>query len=426
MMDALHGRTFGDRYELAELIGRGSTADTYRAIDRRLGREVAIKLLLDRGDEASRRLLLEARALAALNHPKIVAVYDAGADAGFSYIVMELMRGPTLRDLAGGSLTYRQAMSYAFDILEALEYAHARGIVHRDVKPSNVVTTGDARHVKLADFGLAQRAADATPTTEAGHVLGTISYLAPERFLSKPADERGDLYSVGMVMYEIFTGTMPFRNDRDDLVATMFSHVHDLPTPAREINRSIPSALEAVIMRAIERDPTKRFQTASEFAEALAALSAPLQAAAAASEARTPRVAARPTVARPEDPSLREALDRALAQSRNRSEALEAVLSGMVATRRRQYGAARAAYEAALEELAGIGSDVEYAKTALKYGTMLLQKASDGLRERSELREGVNRLNDALRIFHKFGLPDQYGETEYLINALERTAIGLY
>lgn len=425
-MDALQGRTFGDRYELAELIGRGGTADTYRAVDKLLGREVAIKLLLDRGDETSQRVLPEARALAALNHPKIVAVYDAGTNEGFSYIVMELMHGSTLRDLEGGSLTYGQAMTYVFDILEALEYAHARGVVHRDIKPSNVVTTGDAQHVKLADFGLAQRAADATPTTETGHVLGTISYLAPERFLSKPADERGDLYSVGMVMYEIFTGTMPFRNDRDDLVATMFSHVHDLPTPAREINRNIPQALEAVIMRAIERDASKRFQNAGEFTAALAGLSAPLQPVAAASDARTPRVAAQPPVQRPEDPSLREALDRALAQSRNRSQALEAVLSGMVATRRRQYDAARCSYGAALNELAAIGSDVEYAKTALKYGTMLLQKASDGLRERSELREGVSRLNDALQIFHKFGLSDQYGETEYLINALERTAIGLY
>ena len=425
-MDVLQGRTFGDRYELEELIGRGGTADTYRAIDRLLDREVAIKLLPDRADETSQRVLSEARALAALNHPKIVAVYDAGASDGFSYIVMELVRGRTLHELESGSLTYRQAITYILDMLEALEYAHAHGIVHRDIKPSNVVTTDDGHHVKLTDFGLAQRAADTTPTTETGHILGTITYLAPERFLSKPADERGDLYSVGMVMYEIFTGTLPFRNDRDDLVATMFSHVHDLPTPAREVNRKVPQALEAVITRAIERDPAKRFQSARELSEALTALSAPLQAAAAVAEARTPRVATPLPAPRPADPSLREALDRALAQSRNRSGALEAVLRGMVATRRRQYDAARAAYESALAELAAIGSDVEYAKTALKYGTMLLQKASDGLRERSELREGVSRLNDALRIFHKFGLPDQYGETEYLVNALERTAIGLY
>lgn len=424
-MDALQGRTFGDRYQLIELIGRGGTADTYRAIDTRLGRDVAVKLLLDRGDEASQRVLPEARALAALNHPRIVAVYDAGSADGFSYVVMELMRGSTLRDLEGGSLTYRRAMTYIFDLLEALEYAHERNVVHRDVKPSNVVTTGDAQHVKLADFGLAQRAADATPTTETGQVLGTIAYLAPERFLSKPADERGDLYSLGMVMYELFTGTMPFRNDRDDLVATMFSHVHDLPTPAREVNRNIPPALEAAIMRAIERDPSRRFQSAREFADALHALETPLQAVAAEPDARTPRVVAQPPLQRPENPSLRAALDRALAQSRNRSEALEAVLSGMVATRRRQYDAARVSYQTALQELAALGSDVEYAKTALKYGTMLLQKASDGLRERTELRDGVNRLNDALRIFHTFGLPDQYGETEYLVNALERTAIGL-
>jgi serine/threonine protein kinase len=424
----LQGRTLGGRYEILELIGRGGTADTYRAIDSRLGREVALKVLLDRSDDVTQRLLLEAQAMASLNHPKIVAIYDAGEDAGLSYIVMELIHGKTLRELEGGALTYKQALGYLIDMLEALDYAHAQGVVHRDVKPSNVMTVGDGALVKLTDFGLARRSTDVTQTTRTGQIVGTIAYLAPERFLSKPADVRSDLYSVGVVMYEIFTGTVPFRNDRDDLVATMFSHVHDLPTPAREINRAIPEYLERVIMRSIEKDPLRRYQNAREFIADLRVLQTPQpHQASQAAEARTPKsVATRDQASSTTDPSLRQALDRALAPTRNRSDALEAVLRGMMATRRRRYDEAKEAFVAALYELETIGNDIEYAKTALKYGTMLLQKASDGMRDRAELRDGINRLNNGMRVFHDHALHEQYGEAEHLINALERTAIGLY
>ncbi len=424
----LQGRTLGGRYEIVELIGRGGTADTYRAMDSRLGREVAVKVLLDRSDDVTQRLLLEAQAMASLNHPKIVAIYDAGEDGGLSYIVMELVRGKTLRELEGGALTYKQALGYLIDMLEALDYAHGQGVVHRDIKPSNVMTVQDGEIVKLTDFGLARRSTDVTQTTRTGQIVGTIAYLAPERFLSKPADTRSDLYSVGVVMYEIFTGTVPFRNDRDDIVATMFSHVHDLPMPAREINRAIPEYLERVMMRAIEKDPLRRYQTAREFIADLRTLQTPRpHQPQQALEPRTPRaVATRDQASSSTDPSLREALDRALAPTRNRSDALEAVLKGMMATRRRRYTEAKEAFVAALHELSTIGNDIEYAKTALKYGTMLLQKASDGMRDRAELRDGINRLNDALRVFHDHALHDQYGEAEHLINALERTAIGLY
>lgn len=424
----LQGRTLGGRYEILDLIGRGGTADTYRAIDSRLGREVALKVLLDRSDDVTQRLLLEAQAMASLNHPKIVAIYDAGEDAGLSYIVMELIHGKTLRELEGGALTYKQALGYLIDMLEALDYAHAQGVVHRDVKPSNVMTVGNGELVKLTDFGLARRSTDVTQTTRTGQIVGTIAYLAPERFLSKPADVRSDLYSVGVVMYEIFTGTVPFRNDRDDLVATMFSHVHDMPTPAREINRAIPEYLERVIMRSIEKDPLRRYQNAREFIADLRVLQTPQpHQPSQAPEARTPKsVATRDQASSTTDPSLRQALDRALAPTRNRSDALEAVLRGMMATRRRRYDEAKEAFVAALYELETIGNDIEYAKTALKYGTMLLQKASDGMRDRAELRDGINRLNTAMRVFHDHGLHDQYGEAEHLINALERTAIGLY
>ena len=426
-MDSLQGRTLGGRYEIAELLGRGGTADTYRGLDKTLRRDVAVKVLVERSDETNARLLMEARAMARLNHPRIVAVYDAGEDAGISYIVMELVRGKTLSALEGGELGYKQALGYIYEVLEALEYANSQGIIHRDIKPSNIMTVEEGKHTKLTDFGLARRASEVTQTTRTGQIVGTISYLAPERFLSKPADVRSDLYSVGIVMYEIFTGTLPFRNDRDDIVATMYSHVHDLPTPPREINRNIPEALEIVIMRAIEKDPGRRFQNASEFMADIQGLLGPATHthSAPVTETKPLKTFSPSSGGTTTDPTLRQALDRALASSRNRSDALENVLKGMIATRRRDYDEARDAYLSAMHELSAINNEVEYAKTALKYATMVLQKATDGRRDRNELRDGVNRLNEALRIFHEFGLHEQYAHTEYMINALERTAIGI-
>ena len=416
-MDTFIGRVLGGRYEVLELVGRGGTADTYRALDRTLQREVAIKVLIDRSDDVNKRFLREAQAMAKLNHPRIVQVFDVGEEAGISYIIMELVRGKTLRDLEGGSISYRQALTYLIDILEALEYAHNEGTIHRDIKPSNIMTIEDGKHVKVMDFGLARRTSDMTQTTRTGQIVGTIGYLAPERFLSKPADVRSDLYSVGIVMYEIFTGTVPFRNDKDDLVATIFSHVHDAPTPPHEINRNIPEALERVIMRAIDKDPGKRYQTARDYIADLNLLLSPSGASRkTAAEQRRPSAQ--------NAPELRQALDRALAPSRNRNDAYEAVLKGMLATRRRRYDEAKNNFLAALHELAAVDNRLEYAKTALKYGTMILQKASDGLRERDELREGVNKLNEALEVFRDYDLSEQMSETEYLINALERTAIG--
>jgi eukaryotic-like serine/threonine-protein kinase len=415
MMDRFVGRTFAGRYVLDELIGRGGTADTYRATDRVLDRDVAVKILIDRSEDVNTRFIQEAQAMARLNHPRVVAVYDAGQEDGFSFIVMEFVPGKTLRDLEGGSINYKQALGYLMDVLEALDYAHSQGIIHRDVKPANIMTVDGGQHVKLMDFGLARRTSDMTKTTRTGQIVGTIAYLAPERFLSKPADVRTDLYAVGIVMYEIFTGTVPFRNDRDDLVATIFSHVHDAPTPPHEINRNIPEPLERVIMKAIDKDPTRRFQTAQEF---IAALKTLLQPVPARTRPAPQRVANEP------QPELREALDRALSPQRNRNDAYEAVLKGMLATRRRKYDEAKECFMSALSDLSTTGNHLEYAKTALKYGTMILQKASDGIRERNELRDGVHKLNEALEVFREYDMGEQMSETEYLINALERTAVG--
>ena len=422
-MDHLQGRTLGGRYELVELIGRGGTADTYRGTDRTLRRDVAIKVLMDRSDDTNARLLSEARAMARLNHPRIVAVYDAGEDDGLYYIVMELIRGKTLASLESGELGYKQALLYVAEVLEALEYANAEGVIHRDIKPSNVMIVEGGKHVKLTDFGLARRASDVTQTTRTGQIVGTISYLAPERFLSKPADARSDLYSVGILMYEIFTGNLPFRNDRDDIVATMYSHVHDLPTPPRDVNRNIPEDLERVILRAIEREPGLRYQNAHDFYEDVTALMGAQPPPTA--KTKPPKTYAPSERKSATDPMLRQALDRALAPARNRSDALENVLKGMIATRRRNYDEARDAYQVAMHELLAAGNDVEYAKTALKYGAMVLQKSADGKRDRTELRDAVNRLNEALKTFREYGLQEQSAHAEYTINALERTAIGV-
>jgi len=424
----LQGRTLAGRYEIGELLGRGGTADTYRALDKKLGREVAVKVLIERSSDTIERLLGEARAMARLNHPRIVAVFDAGEDEGYPYIIMELMRGRNLADLRSGELKYKQALGFVCDILEGLDYAQSQGIVHRDIKPSNVMLDENSERVKLTDFGLARRASDVTQTTRTGQIIGTISYLAPERFLSKPADVRSDLYSVGILMYEIFTGTLPFRNDREDIVATMYSHVHDTPTPPREINRNIPEALERVILRSIEKDPGKRYQTAHEFYIDVDMLRtgqvAPVVAPVPSQVARPPRTfATSPNIA--SDPDLRQAIDQALAPTRNRSDALENVLKGMIATRRRDYDQATEAYELAMHELQAIGNHVEYAKTAIKYATMILQKSADGMRERNELRNAVNRLMDARKVFRDYELTEQLAQAEYTINALERTAIGI-
>jgi serine/threonine protein kinase len=423
-VDSLQGRTLAGRYEIIELIGRGGTADTYRATDHTLGRDVAVKVLVDRSDDTNARLLAEARAMARLNHQRIVAIYDAGEWEGLSYIVMEFVPGKTLSALESGELGYKQALGYVAEVLEALEYANSQGVIHRDIKPSNIMILEGGKHVKLTDFGLARSASDVTQTTRTGQIIGTISYLAPERFLSKPADVRSDLYSVGIVMYEIFTGTLPFRNDRDDIVATMYSHVHDFPTPPREINRNIPEPLENVIMRGIDREPGKRYQNARDFlAEVANLLGAP--ASPAPGDPRAPKTFAPSPATGSSDSGLRNALDRALAPARNRSDALENVLKGMIATRRRNYDEARDAYLVAMHELSAMGNEVEFAKTALKFGAMILQKAADGRRDRNELRDAVNRLNDCLKIFREYGLQEQYSHAEYTINALERTAIGV-
>jgi serine/threonine-protein kinase len=236
-------------------------ANVFRAVDRLLEREVALKVLTERSQPIRQRFLAEARSLARLNHPGIVAVYDAGESSGIPYIVMELALGPTLDDLMATGTTLGFAVRATIGLLDALGYAHERDVLHRDVKPSNIVVRGDG-DVKIMDFGLSRRISDLSAGTQAGEIVGTISYLSPERFLGKSSDARGDLYSLGIILYELLTGALPFSSERDDLVALVYAHVNEVAIPPSRLNPNIDPELERIVLRLIEKEPSLRYQTA--------------------------------------------------------------------------------------------------------------------------------------------------------------------
>jgi serine/threonine protein kinase len=264
-----------DRYELGPELGHGGMARVLRGTDRQLGRHVAIKVLsppYDRDQAFVERFRREAHAAARLNHPSIVAVYDTGSDDGTHYIVTELVEGETLADLLEreGPLPPRRAVDVATEVTRALEAAHERGVVHRDVKPGNVMLTPEGR-VKVVDFGIA-RAAGAESVTRSGLVLGSAPYLSPEQARGEPGDERSDIYALGCVMYEMLTGHPPFKADTP--VATLYLHVHEQVQSPSSV-RDVPADLEAIVLRCLEKDPAARFQTASELEQALAEVGDP-------------------------------------------------------------------------------------------------------------------------------------------------------
>jgi serine/threonine-protein kinase len=257
----LAGTRIANRYDVVELIGTGGMADVYRGVDRILQRDVALKVLAEGSEKVRHRFLMEARSLARLNHPGIVAIYDAGESAGIPFIVMELALGPTLADVMAKGTTIGFAVRATIRLLEALQYAHERDVLHRDVKPSNIVVRTDGA-VKIMDFGLSRRISDLSTGTQAGEIVGTVSYLPPERFLGKPTDARGDLYSLGIILYEMFTGALPFKTDREDLVALVFAHVNERAVPPSRFNQIVSPELERIVLTLIEKDPNLRYQTA--------------------------------------------------------------------------------------------------------------------------------------------------------------------
>jgi serine/threonine-protein kinase len=261
-----------DRYELGPVLGQGGMAKVHQGLDRQLGRQVAIKVLappFDRDREFVERFQREARAAAGLSHPNIVAVFDSGSDDGTHYIVTELVEGETLADRLrrDGPMPQAEAVAVAADIARALAAAHERGLIHRDIKPGNVMLLPDGR-VKVVDFGIA-RAAGSDTLTNTGVVLGSTAYLSPEQASGQPVDERADLYALGCVLYEMLTGRVPFSADTP--IATMYRHVNEDPPPPSTF-APIPSELEDIVMRALEKDPKRRFASASELEAALLAV----------------------------------------------------------------------------------------------------------------------------------------------------------
>lgn len=266
------GRVLGDRYELTRILGRGGMAEVYAAHDRVLDRNVAVKLLLERFKEDSaftRRFSDEARHAARLNHPNLVAVYDTGTADGQPFIVMELVDGRSLQEaLAEGMVDVAIAVNIVAVVCEALGYAHDRGVIHRDVKPGNIMLAHDG-NVKVTDFGIARAIGNDTVTRTAA-VLGTAAYLSPEQAQGGAIDPRSDLYSLGVVLYEALTGSQPFRGD--SAVTVAYQHVQEQPRPPRERNPNISVALEAVVLRALTKNPANRYQHAADMhADLLAA-----------------------------------------------------------------------------------------------------------------------------------------------------------
>lgn len=274
-------RVLADRYELQGLIGRGGMAEVHRALDRELGRTVAVKLLPAerRGDaEYGGRLRDEARAAAVIDHPHVVAVHDVGlSDGGEVFVVMECVVGRTLRaELADrGRLTPDEAAAVLVPVCEALAAAHDRGIVHRDVNPGNVMRCADGT-VKLMDFGIA-RVGDVEGFTGSGVVMGTAAYLSPEQVRCETLDGRSDVYAVGCTLYELLTGQVPFRGPSSVEVASQ--RLREPPVPPREIARDLSPDLEAVVLRALALDPAQRHQGARELADDLRRFAAPDPAA---------------------------------------------------------------------------------------------------------------------------------------------------
>jgi eukaryotic-like serine/threonine-protein kinase len=292
--------TVGGRYELGELLGRGGMAEVRRAVDQRLGRSVAVKQL--RTDLATdptfqARFRREAQSAAGLNHPTIVAVYDTGEEVdpltgvAVPYIVMELVEGSTLRDVLkdGRKILPERALELTQGVLDALSYSHKAGIVHRDIKPANVMLTSNGG-VKVMDFGIARAVADTSATmTQTAAVIGTAQYLSPEQARGETVDSRSDLYSTGCLLYELLVGRPPFVGDSP--VSVAYQHVRETPLPPSQLDPEISPEIDAVVLKALAKDRSERYQSAKEMKDDISRLLAGQQTTAQQATAVVPLAA---------------------------------------------------------------------------------------------------------------------------------------
>jgi serine/threonine-protein kinase len=285
--DTLIDRTFDGRYRILRRLGSGGMANVYLAEDGELGRRVAIKILNDRyaGDDLFvERFRREAKSAAALSHPNIVSIYDRGEAEGTYYIAMEVIEGRSLKEVirASGRLRPAQAVAYARQMLAALRFAHRGGIIHRDIKPHNILVGAEER-LKVTDFGIAR--AGASQMTETGSIMGTAQYLSPEQARGAEVSAASDLYSVGIVLYEMLTGDVPFTGD--SAVEIAMKHLNEPPRPPSQRTPGIPPDLDRVVLRALAKDPRDRYQSAEEFDSDLARIEAGLPVARETAQAAT-------------------------------------------------------------------------------------------------------------------------------------------
>lgn len=262
--DQRQGALFAGRYRLERKLGSGGMADVWLAEDQELGRKVAVKILHERyanDDQFVERFRREATHAASLSHPNIVSIFDRGEAGGSYYIVMEYVEGRTLKELivTRGACPIPVAVSYVRQVLAGLRFAHRAGIVHRDVKPHNVIVDSDG-HVKVMDFGIAR--AGTSQMTEVGSIIGTAQYLSPEQARGAPVDESSDLYSTGILLYELLTGAVPFNGETPVEVA--MKHLSQIPDPPSRLRPEIPRDLDLIVVRSLAKEPTERYRSAQE------------------------------------------------------------------------------------------------------------------------------------------------------------------
>ncbi len=262
----LEGKLLGNRYEMIEKIGNGGMATVYRATDKILKRDVAVKILRDEfttDEEFIKRFEVEAQSAARLTHPNIVSIYDVGVEDNLHYIVMELIQGKTLKEIIveeKGPLPWKWSVNVAIQIASALETAHRNNIIHRDIKPHNIIITEDGI-AKVTDFGIAKAVSNST-ITAFGTTIGSVHYFSPEHARGGFTDAKSDLYSLGVVMYEMVTGRVPF--DADTPVSVALKHMQEEPEEPIELNPNLPTSVNKIILKAMQKDTTLRYQSATE------------------------------------------------------------------------------------------------------------------------------------------------------------------